>query len=564
MKSLRDMKSGHGHRARSEGLRRRSRAFLERLSSRWKARPLRSAALRSRAGAKAAPLFPGIENVVMHRLAFGPAPGDHEHFLSLGADDESRLEAWVDEQLDPDSIDESELQARLAASNYTTLDKSLNQLWVDHELPENLEWDQRMRPFMETQASVFLRAVYAKAQLAEVLVDFWHNHFNIYGWHYEAGPVFVHYDREVIRANFLGSFRQMLEDVTASTSMLYYLDNVYSQAEGPNENFAREVLELHALGEENYLGAIPAASVPAGDDGLPIGYVDEDVRELARCLTGWSVDETSGEFLYRADWHDPGAKTVLGLSIPAGLPPLEDVRRVFDRLAVHQGVAQFISGKLCRRLVSDHPPQALVDQVADVFHAGSASMDQLKLTVRSLLLSDDFKTTWGEKIKNPFERVVSAMRAMNPDFSMDLDVDLSNILSWLFSETGRMPFEWRPPTGYPDSKSHWIGSNPLVMGWRFINTISNLEFPSDSGIYPFDVLEATPGGLGSAEELAEFWINRCLGREMTAGEGQEIVDFMAQGHLTNVDLGLGEHEEVQTRLRTMVALILNSPESMWR
>jgi len=536
--------------------------FLAAARKRWDTRPLRSAAGRLRRhGAKSAADFPGIESLVLHRASFGPAPGDKDHFLSLGTTDDARLEAWVDEQLSPESINDAEVDARLAASNFTTLNKSLNQLWVDHWLPEEIEWSERMRPFMETQAAVFLRAVYSKRQLVEVLADFWHNHFNIYGWHDEAGPVFVHYDRDVIRAGMLGSFRDLLEAVAASTAMLYYLDNVYSEADGPNENFAREVLELHTMGEENYLGAIPASEVPLGADGLPVAYVDEDIRELARCLTGWTVDENTGEFLYREDWHDSGAKQVLGLQLPAGLPPLEDVRRVFDRLAVHRGVARFISRKLCRRLVADEPSEALVDDMAVIFHDQASSTDQLKHLVRGILLSSEFKSTWNAKVKRPFERVVSAMRAMNPDFSMDLGEDMTQTLLWVFSETGHMPYEWRPPTGYPDTMAHWMGSNPVIMSWRCINWISDLETESGSGIYPFDVIQATPADRKTAEELADYWIERCLGRDMLPSERQEIVDFMAQGQLSTIDLGLSQHEEVQTRLRTMVALILNSPEA---
>ena len=315
------------------------------------------------------------------------------------------------------------------------------------------------------------------------------------------------------------------------------------------------------MGEENYLGAIPASEVPLGADGLPVAYVDEDIRELARCLTGWTVDESTGEFLYRQDWHDPGAKSVLGLQIPAGLPPLEDVRRVFDRLAVHGGVARFISRKLCRRLVADEPSDALVENIAGVFQARADSPEQLKLVVRSILLSTDFKSTWDAKVKRPFERFVSAMRAMNPDFSMGLGEDMTQTLLWVFSETGHMPYEWRPPTGYPDTMAHWMGSNALIMSWRCINWISDLETESGSGIYPFDVVQATPTDRKTAEELADYWIDRCLGRSLSSSERQEIVDFMAQGQLSSIDLGLAQHEEVQTRLRTMVALILNSPEA---
>ena len=504
--------------------------------------------------------LPSLAVRVLNRAAYGPAPGDVEAFEALGATDEARLIAWVDTQLDPESIVDAEVETRIAAGGYQTLDKSLTQLWLDHVVPDP-EWWDRMRPIMETQAATVLRKVYSKRQLFEVLADFWHNHFNVYGWHYEAGPVFVHYDRDVIRAHTLGNFRQMLEADASSTSMLFYLDNVYSGADGPNENYAREVLELHTLGEEHYYGAVPASEIPVDAQGIPLGYCDEDVRELARCLTGWSVDEDTGEFLYRADWHDDGAKTVLGLDIPAGLPPLEDVRRVFDRLAVHSGTARFVCKGLYRRLVSDTPSTELVDAVAAVFLAEAGSDDQIARVVRTILLSPEFSATWGEKIKRPTELIVAAMRAMNPDFDLPLDADFTNVVFWLMTETAHMPFEWRLPTGYPDTADKWTGSNAMVMSWRMINYLSDAVDPQ--GLYFFDTVAATPSDLVSAVDLADYWIDRCLGRPMEDHDRQEIVDFMAQGHIPTLDLGMASDEDVQSRLRTMVAMLLTSPDAYW-
>lgn len=510
------------------------------------------------------PQRPSLGTITLNRAGFGAAPGDLEAFRVLGASDAERMASWVDRQLDPEAIPDPELASRLQASNFTTLGKSLTELWRDHWLPENIEWDLRMRPFMETQAAVFLRAVYSKRQLAEVLADFWHNHFNVYGWHDEAGPLFVHWDREVIRANMLGNFRRMIEEVTAAPTMLFYLDNAYSTAEGPNENYARELMELHTLGAENYMGAIPASRVPLGPGGVPVAYVDEDVREMARCLTGWTIDPETGEFLYREEWHDTGVKRVLGLEIPADLPPMEDVRRVLDRLASHPGTARFVCRKLCRRLVADDPPEVLVEAAAAVFLESASAPGQLARVVRTILLSEEFAATWGAKVKRPFELVAGAMRAMNPDFTMDLAVDMTWWILWVFSETGQGPFEWRPPTGYPDVRSHWLGTNPLVMGWRMVNWLADLVFPEGSGAYPFDVVAATPGDLGTAEELAGYWIARCLGRTIDPEDRRRIVEFMAQGHLPTVDLGLATDESVQSRLRTLAALILTSPEALRR
>ena len=373
----------------------------------------------------------------------------------------------------------------------------------------------------------------------------------------------MHYDRDVIRANMLGNFRQMIEAVTASTAMLFYLDNVYSTADGPNENYARELLELHTMGEDHYMGAIPASQVPVDDQGVPVAYVDEDVREMARCLTGWTVNEETGEFLYVDEWHDHGPKHVLGLDIPADLPPMEDVRRVLDRVAVHPGTARFVAGKLCRRLVADDPPEELVNEAAATFLANAGAPDQLARVVRTILLSPQFASTWGAKVKRPFEAVAAAMRAMNPDFHMALDSDLAQVLLWLIWETGHAPYEWRPPTGYPDRKTAWLGSTSLVKTWRLINWLTDARFP-DETTYPFDVVAATPPELVTAEQLADYWIQRGLGRPMDTESRQVVVEFMAQGHLPDVDLHPGTDEDVQSRIRTMAGLILTAPDAFLR
>ncbi len=504
---------------------------------------------------------PPLGTLLLNRAAFGPAPGDLKHFESLGATDDERLEAWVDWQLDPGSIDDTELENRLAASGYTTLDKSLPRLWSEHMLEWD-DWNVHMRPIAETEMAIFLRAVYTRRQLAEVMADFWHNHFNVWGWHDEAGPVFTHYDREVIRANALGNFRQMLEAVAASPAMLFYLDNVYNSVDGPNENFAREILELHTLGEENYLGVLPADQVPLDDRGVAVGFVDEDIRELARCLTGWTLDWDTGGFITPEDWHDQGEKRVLGLTVPAGQGALADVRAVLDLLAVHPGVAHFVCRKLCRRLVADEPPDSLVDTATAVFLEEGDSPDQLARVVRTILLSEEFRASWGGKVKRPFETLAAALRTMNPDFLMPVEDETARAIAWLQWGTGHIPHNWIPPTGFPDERRAWLGSTSLAMTWRIVNWMAGLQ--DDDGRYPFDVAAATPTSLRTAGQLADHWIDRILARPVDTAFRNEIVAFMAQGRLESVDLQWDTREDTRERLRSMVALILLSPENLWR
>jgi len=408
----------------------------------------------------------------------------------------------------------------------------------------------------------FLRAVHSKRQLVEVLADFWHNHFNVYGYEYWIGPLWTYWDRDVIRAHQLGNFREMLEAVAAGPCMLYYLDNYTSSSAGPNENWARELIELHTLGAENYLGVMRQVDVPLDGLGRPVGYVDDDVFEATRSFTGWTFDFDTGLFSYRADWHDHFQKTVLGEYMPPNQAQLADGRDVLDAVAFHPGTARHIAGKLCRRFISDDPPQNVVDAAAAVFESAQNDSDQLAQVVRSILLSDEFLTTWGEKIKRPFEVVVSAMRSAGAEFSFALDEGETDSLLWLYDQAGQPLFSWRAPDGYSDVKEDWQSTTPRVHLWRVCNWLVDVEDALDNHL--MDVVAQTPAGVRSANELADHWINRILGRPLPAVDRLEIVDFMAQGFNPSLDLPIDSDSNTQERLRAMVGLIFMTPSFLWR
>lgn len=518
------------------------------------------------------PTLPSVAVITLNRMTFGPRPDDPETsiaaFNALGGDDDARLTAFVDRQLNPTLINDSDLTNRLNQAGFTTLNKTLTQLWTDHRL-NSTDYTYRTLPIREVERATFLRAIYSRRQLFEVLAHFWYNHFNIYGWHYDVAPVFVHYDRDVIRANMLGRFRDLLEAVAKSTAMLYYLDNYTSSRAGPNENWAREVFELHTLGAENYLGVLPQTDVPTDLDGKPIGYVDDDVYEATRCFTGWTVangnNDTSGntgQFEYVEEWHDRFQKTVLGTFLPANQTAEIDGETVLDLLAAHPGTARHICRKLCRRFISDTPPDSLIESAAQVFLDQQNASDQLTQVVRHILLSTEFRTTWGEKIKRPFEATVSAVRAGNGDLSFGMNDDDSDTFLWRYGHTGQDLFRWKAPNGYPDVKEDWQGTTSLLMRWRLVNWLVDERDAADN--YYLDLIGQTPGGVRSANALVDFWIDRILGRTMGASERQDLVDFMAQGNNPDIDLPLDSDDSVQSRLRALVALIMMSPEFQWR
>ena len=425
-----------------------------------------------------------------------------------------------------------------------------------------MSWSERMRPFFEIERMAFLRAVHSKRQLVEVLADFWHNHFNVYGYEYWIGPLWTYWDRDVIRAHQLGNFREMLEAVAAGPCMLYYLDNYTNSSAGPNENWARELIELHTLGAENYLGVMRQVDVPLDGLGRPIGYVDDDVFEATRCFTGWTFDFDTGLFSYRADWHDHFQKTVLGTYMSPNQASLADGRDVLDAVAFHPGTARHIAGKLCRRFISDDPPQTVVDAAATVFESAQNDSDQLAQVVRTILLSDEFLTTWGEKIKRPFEVVVSALRSAGAKFSFALDEDETDTFLWLYNQAGQPLFSWRAPDGFSDVKEDWQSATPRVHLWRMCNWLVDVE--DDFENHLMDVVAQTPAGVLSANELADYWINRILGRPIPAADRLEIVDFMAQGYNPSLDLPVGSDGDTQERLRAMVGLIFMTPSFLWR
>lgn len=502
---------------------------------------------------------PSIAIIALNRMAFGPRNGDVAAFNALGSTDEERLAAYVEQQLDPGSIDDSAMEARLEDAGYTTLKKSHAQLWADHY---GKEYSIRQRPFWESERAAFSRAVFSKRQLSEVLADFWHNHFNIYADNSQIAPGWVSYDRDVIRGHMLGNFRQMLQAVGSHPAMLYYLDNFKSTNAGPNENYARELFELHGLGAAHYYGVVRQADVPKDGSGRPLGYVDDDVYEATRAFTGWTIDFDNGTLLYRADRHDRFQKTVLGQMMPADQAPLRDGEVVYDLIASHPGAARHIARKLCRRLIADNPPEDVVAEAAAVFSANIEAPDQLERVVRTILLSQAFRNTWGQKTKRPFETLCSALRACGLDHTLRMDDRFSNDLTYYARITGQPVFRWQTPDGFPDTREQWLSSSSIIMSWRALNRFS--ESRHDSNVLVLDVLGETPATARSANQLADYWIERILGRSIAAAGRDEIVTFMGAG--TNPDLALkidpdsGTHE----RLRAMVALITMSPEFLRR
>lgn len=315
---------------------------------------------------------------------------------------------------------------------------------------------ESMRPALTVQASLvagkILRAAYSERQLEELMTDFWFNHFNV-SVKKEADRYYsIPYERDVIRKHAFGKFEDLLTATAESPAMLYYLDNFQSVSpearfrrgmqraprapRGLNENYARELMELHTL-------------------GVGGGYTQKDVTEVARCFTGWTIDRRTpgGGFRFVPQLHDSKAKTVLGKKIDAG--GMEDGLRVLHLLANHPSTAKFISTKLAERFVADEPPASLVEAMSATFLRTGGDIREV---LRTMFSSEEFLSegAYRAKVKQPFEMVVSAVRALNADIAQP--VALARVLDRL----GQPLYRKQEPTGYSALNSEWVNSAALV------------------------------------------------------------------------------------------------------
>jgi uncharacterized protein (DUF1800 family) len=299
------------------------------------------------------------------------------------------------------------------------------------------------------------RAILSNRQLQEQMVDFWYNHFNVFLDKGNDRFMVPSYEREAIRPHVLGHFRELLESTATAPAMLFYLDNWQSVApdvvrraagkkptRGLNENYGRELLELHTLGVDG-------------------GYTQKDVTEVARCLTGWTIKNPQGgsTYTYNDRVHDKGEKTVLGVQIPAG-GGREDGEKVLDIIAKHPSTARFISKKLAQRFVADNPPQTLIDAMAKTFLSTDGD---IRAVLNTMFTSKEFMSqgAYQSKVKTPFEMIVSSVRATGAE------VDFAFPLANRIAQLGQPLYRKLEPTGYSNANAEWINSASLLARMNF-------------------------------------------------------------------------------------------------
>jgi uncharacterized protein (DUF1800 family) len=442
----------------------------------------------------------------LNRLTFGAKPGDMLKVRAIG------LDKWIDQQLHPEKINDDAMNSFI--SRYTALNQDQNDQLKQYAQQQQerrvvkrdradstkgltaddsvalmqlrQQQNSRRQVVTQLQSSRVARAVGSERQLQEVMTDFWENHFNIFAAKGAPEPYYlVDFDQNVIRPNALGKFRDLLEAVSRSPAMLFYLDNARSMADsteptlaspqrarvrmvplrrgrfggvfgggiipmpmprpqqqkgqrqGLNENYGRELLELHTLGVDG-------------------GYTQQDVINVARAFTGWTIKPPAqgGGFIFRPQVHDAGEKVVLGHRLAAGRGE-EDAEDVLDILAKSPATAHFISFKLARRFVSDSPSKALVDHAAQVYLKTDGDIREV---LRAIITSPEFfsQQAFHSKVKSPFEVVVSAMRALNA--APDSTPRTAQVIGYL----GEPIFGHQAPNGWPETGESWMNTGAIL------------------------------------------------------------------------------------------------------
>src|SRR5215471_9008558 len=503
---------------------------------------------------------------VLSRLTFGARPGDFEKVKAIG------VEAFINQQLDPDSIENSSVIAKLqklptlnmatpviidqytppkpavspspalakpevmnapevktaqnspsqtqqSATNASTpaMPNGVSSRPEDTSKPPTIQTSAQTpapkptptpkNPQMvvtDLQRAKLLRAVYSNRQLDELMVDFWENHFSIFANKDDDRYLLTGFDRETIRPFALARFRDLLGATAHSPAMLFYLDNWRSSVPRPyparngkpagvdgglNENYARELMELHTLGVDG-------------------GYTQKDVQEVARCFSGWTIEKPNAEglFLYRPGLHDDGEKLVLGHKILAG-GGIADGERVLDILATHPSTARFIATKLARRFISDDPPPSVIDRAAAVFLKTDGSIRE---TLRAIITSPEFfsSAAYRAKVRSPFEYAAAALRATSAE--TDADRPVLDVIGRM----GQPLFGRITPDGYSDRAEQWLSSGAMVARLNFAAALAGNRLKG-TRIDPANVLSGID--LTKKDEVASRLIQIMLTGDASAG-----------------------------------------------
>ena len=442
----------------------------------------------------------------LSRLTYGPRLEERERAAEIG------LHAWIEGQLDYENVEDVSAEFRIRPFDAIRLRADELDGWE----PEDA--------IHQFKAATMLRRIYSRRQLYEIMVEFWTDHFNISVRKDEVWMLKPTDDREVIRPNALGNFRDLLHASAKSPAMLVYLDNQANLKDAPNENYAREVMELHTLGVDG-------------------GYTQNDVQELARTLTGWGVKKRwwPNEFRFNPDEHDDGVKTILGREIrPNGI---HETTTVLDMLASHPSTAHHIATKLVRRFITDDPQRdapALVGRTAQTFLETDGDIKAVLKTVLHDGLVDR-ETPLPRKFKRPVHFITSALRMTNAQTNAPEPLHRAQ------AAMGQADYEWPTPDGPPDYASAW--RNNLLPRWRLALTLARNEINwTELGLN--HLVTHSP----SHSDLLNTLSNLILGHAYPVTHRDAVLQTM---HQTDFD-------NETDAANTIIAGLIASPAFQWR
>jgi len=436
---------------------------------------------------------------LVRRVTLGMTPGEVSRAATMG------WQGYLNYQLNYQRIDDSALEAAVA-TRYPLMSQTSDVLFsADAGTVQN-----------QLIESTIYRAAFSQRQLYQRMVEFWTDHFN--RAIDKVGYLLVADQRDVIRAHALGKFSDLLQASAHSASMCTYLDQNTSNSRAPNQNYAREVMELHTL----------SVNGP---------YTQTDVAELSRVLTGWTTTG-KGNFVFNPAIHDWGAKTVLGVTIPAGSPSLgqagiKEGEQILNFLAAHPSTATFISSKLLKWFISETPTDAQVAAIASVFRATGGD---IKAVVRAIL-NDVWLPTAPMKYKRPFHYLVSSIRSANPT------VTTTSFFNGQLNNLGQQLFAWETPDGYPDKIEYWAGN--IVPRWTFgvslaaQNNVSSVKF------------DTTPYLAGSAAAAIDMINNNFFGGEIPSTTKTALTNYLSGGTFNDA------------RVRETIELALSANAFQW-
>ncbi len=469
--------------------------------------------------AEAAPLATKDQDLhLLRRATFGPSRASLAEIKRIGRS------AWLERQLRPDSIDDRACD-QLIASRFPRLGWSMDEAWAELDFGWDLMFDLGV--------AAVARAAWSERQLFETMVDFWSNHLNVSnpsdnGWYCRHD-----YDRTVIRRHAMGKFSNMLLASAEHPAMLLYLNNAESSKEDPNENYGRELLELHSV-------------------GVDAGYGEGGMWNSTLIMTGFGIDWDSGRFRYSSDAHHTGPVKVLGFRARNPGAKGRDLGRAYVRyLARHPATARHIARKLCLRFVSDAPPPGLVSDLAATYLRNDTAIVPM---LRQLFNSGAFHGAIGAKIRRPFQDLTATLRilGMGPDAS---GTEGMQGLYWMIEGFGDLPLAWPQPDGYPDYADAWRSAGGTLSRWNMHMSLAAHWWPSSLKLPPLE--DMLPHPLPKTHgPLIDALSERLLFRAMSARHRDAVLGFLGVSADTPLS---ADSEAVTWRLSSVVALILDSP-----